>query len=834
MAILTSDNFNYKARKPLDNRIMQPDVATMIALKEATLYDGMICYAQDTDTFYVFDSNNSSDPVMAKWRELKLNGDSLVKAYAQNKLYVKDSLVFYDDQLARVVADFTSDSTEADAEDSFKKDVDDDKLVLLTGSVTQTIKPYTQDTQYYRNDLVFLGASLARVVADYVSDNTAATVDDSFKSDIANGNLNLVSGSGESFDVYESTKKLEREINKVTILSHMDILLPPPLMISDLTLGTLIYSSDGTVGKVTDIDVPNGEVEVTTISISESNKYMKQAPDKREYKISNTGSGYTVGDIIETTEIGRFVKITQVGSIGEIEDIVESLDETVSTTGTGAIIDTSTILYVGSGNNWYQLPSIEFPRSEVYEYKQGKEYKTNDIIIYNDNVYLALKDFTSNNSEATIADSFEKDVLLHNLVAIYTDTDTHSFEYAIGENYKKGNLIVHDEKLYIVDVDYTSVDFDTEVASYCLLPVDTDSNTHFVEYKLGTAYDKDILILKDNKLYIVTKSFTATDFDTEIGDGTLVPVCSGGSGGASLTAYKQDTNYTKDSLVYLGNKVARVDKDFTSDSDTDINDAWDNDVDAKNIIALGGSGDASLQKDITANIAAGNIKSGDKLLNGMTFTEFVEKLLIAEIAPTGNMTVNPTDGLKLKGTTVNLNTITANITSLGTCTVTDIEFYLGNNKKDTQNYVAGTNSYTYTFTPAEAITANTTVKVVIKYTKKDGSTSSLQYSKTYTFVNDCYYGLCSGVPADTDILAMSKTTLKSSKGYTDTFNPSNQRIVYAYPSSLGNLSSIKDQNNFEYLTGSYTKFTTTINGETYNVYYLTDPVTATGLKQVFA
>ena len=81
---------------------------------------------------------------------------------------------------------------------------------------------------------------------------------------------------------------------------------------------------------------------------------------------------------------------------------------------------------------------------------------------------------------------------------------------------------------------------------------------------------------------------------------------------------------------------------------------------------------------------------------------------------------------------------------------------------------------------------------------------------------------------------MKKTNIKKIKGLTETFNPNDQIIVYAYPASLGDLTSIKDQNNFEYLTNSYGKVTMTINGETYNVYTMNDPVTATGLKQVFA
>ena len=48
---------------------------------------------------------------------------------------------------------------------------------------------------------------------------------------------------------------------------------------------------------------------------------------------------------------------------------------------------------------------------------------------------------------------------------------------------------------------------------------------------------------------------------------------------------------------------------------------------------------------------------------------------------------------------------------------------------------------------------------------------------------------------------------------------SNQRIVYLYPSSFGELTSIKDENNFENLD-SFAKTLITINGVSYIEYKL--------------
>ena len=176
-------------------------------------------------------------------------------------------------------------------------------------------------------------------------------------------------------------------------------------------------------------------------------------------------------------------------------------------------------------------------------------------------------------------------------------------------------------------------------------------------------------------------------------------------------------------------------------------------------------------------------------------------------------------------------TLTLNITNKGTGTPTAIKFYSGSTLLDTQNYVDGTN--TYTFTMADAITTTTTVKGVLEYKKSDNTNASVEKSATYTFVMASYYGAVTTAPTDKEgIIGLAKN-VKTSKALTATFNLSNQRSCYAYPASMGNLTSVKDANNFEYIN-SYTKTTVTVDGVAYNVYTLTDPVTATGFKQVYA
>ena len=242
----------------------------------------------------------------------------------------------------------------------------------------------------------------------------------------------------------------------------------------------------------------------------------------------------------------------------------------------------------------------------------------------------------------------------------------------------------------------------------------------------------------------------------------------------------------------------------------------------------GGGGDAELEVDVTSNLAVGAIASGTKLEAGTTFTEFAQKLLITEIAPTTTFTASGS-GVKEVGTSVT-PTLTLTITGVGTGTPVSIKFYNGSTLLDTQNYVSGTNTYTFTM---DAVTTTTTVKGVLEYKKSNNTSATVEKSATYTFVMASYYGAVTTAPTDkAGITALTKN-VKNTKALTTTFTLSNQRSCYCYPASFGNLTSIKDANNFEYLS-SYTKTNVTVDDVSYNVYTLTDPVTATGFKQVYA
>jgi len=71
MAIQVADNFSYQGKKPLDGRTEYGTIAAMVAVSESILNDGCLAYVKENKKYYTFDSNNTIDSTLGKWRELE-------------------------------------------------------------------------------------------------------------------------------------------------------------------------------------------------------------------------------------------------------------------------------------------------------------------------------------------------------------------------------------------------------------------------------------------------------------------------------------------------------------------------------------------------------------------------------------------------------------------------------------------------------------------------------------------------------------------------------------------------------------------------------------------
>lgn len=264
---------------------------------------------------------------------------------------------------------------------------------------------------------------------------------------------------------------------------------------------------------------------------------------------------------------------------------------------------------------------------------------------------------------------------------------------------------------------------------------------------------------------------------------------------------------------------------------------------------LGGSGSGGvLTEDIKlTGTTLGALPDNYILKRGTTFTEFVKAAGQKETKPVGT---KPSVSLALsqsgvleagKEYTIRITpTIRQNdggaITSYKVYK-NNVEIYSGTEGTiitDTLTLIHGSNIvYKATITYNDGPIPNTNLGNPYPAGQvKAGSVSGS--APTIIPVAPSYYGVINNPPTNMSELTSLNKRVSNSKNLTyDNITLNNQHIVYAYPSSLGTITSIKDGNNFEYIN-SYTKASATINNVNYVVMYLTDKVTASGFKQVFS
>ena len=227
-----------------------------------------------------------------------------------------------------------------------------------------------------------------------------------------------------------------------------------------------------------------------------------------------------------------------------------------------------------------------------------------------------------------------------------------------------------------------------------------------------------------------------------------------------------------------------------------------------------GDGGCSLSKDIVTNVDVGNVPAGTTLKKDMTFTEYVERVHVKEIAPSFTFSCsNSPSTNKAKYETVITNTVlTCTINNFNTAKDCNLIEFIDNSGTviHSEPYVAGTNTYTFTDT-TNIIKDNFTYKCNLHYKKSDGSAGTITQSVSFKFVAYGYYGI-SGVttfPTLADLKALSGQNTSGSKNLAwNGINCTFQNMIYAYPASYGALSKVMYA-GFDYVT-SFTQTTQNI------------------------
>lgn len=249
----------------------------------------------------------------------------------------------------------------------------------------------------------------------------------------------------------------------------------------------------------------------------------------------------------------------------------------------------------------------------------------------------------------------------------------------------------------------------------------------------------------------------------------------------------------------------------------------------------GGSGDCEgvLSKDIVVTgVTVGNYKERDILKKNTKMTKLFEDMVTKEqnptyTAPSVSITSNIT-GLREVGETIN-PTISVTFKKNDAGEITLVELYKDNILIDSKN--SPTSPCTFSDTE---ILSNKVVNYKVKITYKAGPIKETNLGNPYptgqiqagskesnAVTITPVYASYVGIIDNEYVIANLTKIIKNTKNYTYKYSMANQRIVYLYPKSFGKLTTIKDENNFEILSG-FTEIEININGIAYLEYRLTN------------
>jgi hypothetical protein len=247
------------------------------------------------------------------------------------------------------------------------------------------------------------------------------------------------------------------------------------------------------------------------------------------------------------------------------------------------------------------------------------------------------------------------------------------------------------------------------------------------------------------------------------------------------------------------------------------------------------SSGAKLEQSLTVSNPIGSATNGKVYPKDTKIETVIRDMLIKEVAPSLTLAIVPSTTLYDV-----VDTVISAITMKATCTkntynLSKVEFYLDNVLKYTQN-ISASGTYQYDMTWATPTNTDFTLKAVV-YDSKSGTPMSASKSITVKFVGKSYYGYVAddvGIPTENQVKALQNNVLKDTKNlkYSNiTFNYN--KVVYAYPSSFGNLSSIKDEiGNFDY-TSSFSKQNLIIDSIPYTLYIQNDASASDSVELTF-
>lgn len=222
--------------------------------------------------------------------------------------------------------------------------------------------------------------------------------------------------------------------------------------------------------------------------------------------------------------------------------------------------------------------------------------------------------------------------------------------------------------------------------------------------------------------------------------------------------------------------------------------------------------------------AHGGVAVGDTFDN-VPISKVLDKILYPYVAPVVSASAAPSNGGTFEigvGTTV--TSVTANVTKKAR-SITKVEVFGSDSATALATKtegVANGGSFSLVFSKELKAAAANGTRFTVKVTDSDNKVTSAN-TGTFSLVYPFYQGVVAA-GATVDAAAVKALTKKvETKGNKKwAYTAANQKMVFAYPASYGNLTKIFDANNFD-VTGTFTKSTVNVScadgtSVAYNVY----------------
>ena len=216
----------------------------------------------------------------------------------------------------------------------------------------------------------------------------------------------------------------------------------------------------------------------------------------------------------------------------------------------------------------------------------------------------------------------------------------------------------------------------------------------------------------------------------------------------------------------------------------------------------------TLETDMTVINSIGGISAGSNL-NGMTTLEILNKLIFPYVAPTYSAVGTPNGGFYEKGNNQVITNVKVTVTKKSE-KITKIEVFDGSTSLGYLEGVDIENGGTFNFNVN--VEVNSTNKQLIATITDASNNSYTTKTGTFNFIYPYYVGVCEVNDEITETLIKGLTKRIEAKGSKSiSYTTNNQKMVFAYPSSYGNIVKILDPNSFD-VTNTFNKTAISIIG----------------------